>query len=254
MSDPRRADLPRHERDVSWQRWEMGSLHQPRPSSAPDSTLPSPEETAKRKAAFKRQAELRLLREKVMEEAREIGYREGWEAGHAAGYEAGFTEGAEQGHKQARQKQERLTKETLAPLKPLAEHFSQALEELDAALGDALVDLAMATGRQLACDALQADPKQVLALVHALLHTEPAMSGKPCLWLHPQDRALVEEHLGSELAAAGWRLQPDEQISRGGCRVTSESGEFDATWESRWEAAQRQVRHRAPPSDDKPST
>lgn len=244
MSDARRPDLPRHEADVSWQRWEMGELRQPRTPTG-GTSLP-PEETARRRAAFQRQAELKAQRDKVMAEAREAGHREGREAGHAEGFEAGFAEGLEQGRQQAREEHERLVRDTLAPLKPLAEHFASALEELDATLGEDLVDLAMATGRQLAGEALKARPKQVLEIIRALLHTEPAMSGKPRLWLHPRDHELVEEHLGHELAAAGWDLQPDDQVSRGGCRVTSANGELDATWESRWAAVKRQVRRRRP--------
>jgi len=251
MSDARRPDLPRHDADVSWKRWEMDALRQTPP---PDSGASlSPEETARRRAALQRQAALRAQRDKAMAEAREAGHREGLEAGHAEGYQAGFAEGLEKGRQQAREEYERLANDTLAPLQPLAEHFSSALTELDEALGEALVELAMTTGRQLAGEALKARPKQVLEIVRALLHTEPAMSGKPRLWLHPRDHALVEEHLGHELSAAGWELQPDDQVSRGGCRVTSASGELDATWESRWAAVKRQVRGRRParaPADD----
>ena len=54
----------------------------------------------------------------------------------------------------------------------------------------------------------------------------------------------MNEYLGKELKAAGWALQPDDQVSRGGCRVTSATGELDATWESRWQAVRQQVRGR----------
>nr|MBP9956812.1 flagellar assembly protein FliH [Pseudomonas sp.] len=46
---------------------------------------------------------------------------------------------------------------------------------------------------------------------------------------------------------AGWQLQPDELVSRGGCRVNSASGELDATWESRWDSLLEQLRHRQSP-------
>ncbi|MFD2437126.1 FliH/SctL family protein [Modicisalibacter luteus] len=77
-----------------------------------------------------------------------------------------------------------------------------------------------------------------------LLHAEPALSGRPRLWLHPADLTLVKGHLGAEFEAAGWQLQPDDTISRGGCRATSSSGELDATLESRWESITQQVRRR----------
>jgi len=237
--------LPGHEGELPWQRWEMNELPQTRRPAG--STAPSPEETARRKAAFQRQAELLALRDKALEEARQEGLRQGHEAGHAEGFQAGFTEGLEQARAQAREELEQSLRETLTPLLPLAESFASALQELDEVLAEELVELALATGRQLAGEALKARPKQILEIVRALLHTEPGMSGKPRLWLHPRDHALVEEHLGHELEAAGWALQPDDQVTRGGCRVTSANGELDATWESRWAAVKRQVRRRATP-------
>ena len=245
-SEPRPGHpLPGREGEVPWQRWEMGELPQAR--RAAGSAPPSPEETARRKAAFQRQAELRALRDSALEEARQEGHRQGHEAGHAEGFQAGFAEGLEQGRAQAREELEQQLRETLTPLLPLAGSFAEALHELDEVLAEELVELALATGRQLAGEALKARPRQVLEIVRGLLHTEPGMSGKPRLWLHPRDHALVEEHLGLELAAAGWALQPDDQVTRGGCRVTSASGELDATWESRWAAVKRQVRRRATP-------
>jgi flagellar assembly protein FliH len=96
----------------------------------------------------------------------------------------------------------------------------------------------------LAGEALAANPAQVVDLVRGLLHSEPPMLGKPRLWLHPLDHELVREYLGQELQAAGWVLQPDDQVSRGGCRVTGANGELDATWESRWQAVRQRVRGR----------
>ncbi len=256
MSDLPRPDsewTPRPGSKVAWRRWQMGELRARHESEPEADGGPSPDETARRKAAFQRQAELSALRDKVSREAHEQGHREGLEAGHAEGHAQGLAQGREEGREQARQAFEREAQEALEPLQHLAEQFSEALTRIDEEVAAELVELALATGRQLAGEALKARPKQVLEIVRALLHTEPAMTGKPRLWLHPRDHALVEEHLGKELEAAGWRLQPDDQITRGGCRVTSASGELDATWESRWKAVKRQVRGRKPaaePRDD----
>jgi len=241
---PPEESVPLQDAEVSWRPWRMGELRTPRETGQAGG--PSPDETARRKAAFQRQAELRALRDKVSQEAREQGHREGFETGHAEGHAQGLAKGLEEGREQARQAFEREAREALTPLQPLAEQFGEALARLDEEVANELVELALATGRQLAGEALKARPRQVLEIVRALLHTEPAMTGKPRLWLHPRDHALVEEHLGQELVAAGWVLQPDDQVTRGGCRVTSASGELDATWESRWAAVKRQVRRRKP--------
>lgn len=243
---PRSGDerLPFHDSEAPWERWRMGELRTPR--EEPAATLPSTREAERRQAAFQRQAELHALREKVTEEARAAGHQAGFAAGHAEGYEAGLAEGQEEGRRQAREEYDRQARESLDPLESLAAQFGEALARLDEEIAAELVELALATGRQLAGEALKARPRQVLEIVRALLHAEPALTGKPRLWLHPRDHALVEEHLGQELAAVGWVLQPDAQLSRGGCRVTGANGELDATWESRWQAVKRQVRQRRP--------
>lgn len=227
------------ERHAPWRRWQMGELqsesHGEHPAQAQD-----PAVEARRREAFQRQAELKALREKVMQEAREEGYRAGLEEGRTEGRAQGLQEGREEAQRELKQQ----VHDTVAPLMPLADQFASALETLDEEIANDLVELAMATGHQLAGEALKARPRQVLELIKALLHTEPPLVGQQRLWLHPLDHKLVEEHLGTELAAAGWKLQPDAQLSRGGCRVTSANGELDATWESRWEAVKSQVRRR----------
>ncbi|XKE45447.1 flagellar assembly protein FliH [Halomonas organivorans] len=245
MSEPDRTSTLGGE--TPWRRWQMGELRTPaRPTERGQSeSRPKRDEgdrQAREREARRRQEALDALREQAHREAYEEGLREGREAGHAEG----LAQGLEEGRRQADAELERRLEETVAPLAPLARHFGEALEALDETVAEDLVDLALATGRQLAGEALKARPRQVLELVRALLHTEPPLVGQQRLWLHPLDHRLVAKTLGEELEAAGWRLQPDDQLSRGGCRVTSANGELDATWETRWQAIQDQVRQRRP--------
>ncbi|WP_104201975.1 flagellar assembly protein FliH [Billgrantia saliphila] len=237
------------ERHAPWQRWQMGELQREvRSEATPRERDPAQE--ARRREQFQRQAELKALREKIMREAREEGYQAGFEAGRTEGH----AQGLEEGRQEAQRELQQLTREMVAPIKPLAEQFSEALAGIDEDIASDLVELALSTGYQLAGDALKARPRQVLELIRALLHTEPPLIGQQRLWLNPLDHRLVEEHLGSELAAAGWKLQPDDQLTRGGCRVTSANGELDATWETRWEAIKSQVRRRRSTAADNDST
>ncbi|QFU00132.1 Flagellar assembly protein FliH [Halomonas sp. THAF5a] len=226
-----------------WRRWQMGELKAPprQASSEPESPQQA-QQAAERREARRREAELEALRERVRREAHEAGLAAGREQGHAEG----LAQGLEEGRRRAQEELDARLAETLSPLAELAGAFGEALETLDEAVAEDLVDLALATGHQLAGEALKSRPRQVLELVRALLHTEPPLVGQQRLWLHPLDHKLVQTHLGDDLSAAGWTLQPDDQLSRGGCRVTSANGELDATWESRWQAVKAQVRHRRP--------
>ncbi|SDS00911.1 flagellar assembly protein FliH [Pseudomonas oryzae] len=221
-----------------WRPWQMEELASP--PQAGRQQRETQRQEALRQAAFKRNAELQALREQAQQQAREQGYREGFAEGRDAGYAAGLEEGRRQGELELQQQ----LQQTLQPLQGLAAQFSAALAQLDEQIAAQLVDLALVTGRQLAGEALEAHPEQILEIVRELLHSEPALSGQPRLWLHPADLLLVKAHLGAELEAAGWRLQPDGEISRGGCRASAASGELDASRERRWEALVAQIRHR----------
>ncbi|TDO16791.1 flagellar assembly protein FliH [Halomonas ventosae] len=237
---------------MPWRRWQMGELQSPRRGSPPEGRAGTPKpgddkpRDDKQRQAIRREAELQTLRDKVRREAHEEGLKVGREQGHAEG----LAKGLEQGRRQAKEEMEARLADTLEPIASLASAFSDALQQLDDTIAEELVELALVTGHQLAGEALKARPRQVLELVRALLHSEPPLIGQQRLWLHPSDHKLVEKSLGDELSAAGWKLQPDDLISRGGCRVTNANGELDATWESRWQAVRAQIRHRrsAPPS------
>jgi len=210
-----------------WQPWRMAVL----PSEpVPARELDEAQAEAQRKHAFQRKLELQARRDKVRQEAMHQGHATGLAAGHAEGYAQGLEEGRLAGEA-AMQEQ---IQATLAPLLHLCQSFDQAMRQLDGQLLGHLVELALDTGRHIAGEALQARPEQVIGRVQRLLQHEPALSGKPRLWLHTDDLMLVQEALGEQLAAAGWSLAPDAGLARGGCRVTSASGELDATLESAW--------------------
>ena len=125
-------------------------------------------------------------------------------------------------HEQARQ------------LQALVLSLPSALRLAEASVADDLLALAMDLARQVLGQTLSADPQAMLAVVHELLQAEPALVGTPQLFLHPDDATLVSEHLSKDLQAVGWRIRSDAAIQRGGCRVTANSGERDASLETRW--------------------
>lgn len=253
MSDFQSAEFDRH---GHWRRWQMDELSQP--SQRKPSEQESPAAEHKRKvAAAKKAAEAARKREEQERQAfydkvRRQAEEEGYQAGFERGQKEGRTQGLEEGREQANKELEKQIKQTITPLATLTQEFNEALGLLDDTVAHDLVDLALATGKQLASDALNISPEHILDTVRQLLHTEPPLVGQQRLWLNPDDHAIVEQHLGDELRAANWKLQPDDQLARGGCRVTSAQGELDATFESRWQSIQSQTRqrHTLTPSDN----
>ncbi len=224
----------------AWQRWNISELP----------PLPDPVPGGKHADAPLSHIDREALRARIREQAQEEGFKAGFARGRSEGHREGLEQGRQTGHAQGleagRQKASgelrQQLEQTLAPLSPLAQNFDEALKQLSEDIASELVELALAIGCHLARSTLDMKPQLVLGIVRDLLHTEPTLAGKPRLWLHPEDLLLVQQHLGSELEAADWTLQPDDQVSRGGCRVTGSSGAVDATWEQRLHSINTSIR------------
>ncbi|TPQ41618.1 flagellar assembly protein FliH [Cupriavidus pinatubonensis] len=208
---------PRRTRGAGWQRWQMGSLD-PR-AALQEIVQEAPAEPAPPPIDF---AALDAMREG----ARKEGYAQGYTQGQTQGYGDGHREGYARGLEAARNEATRL--------QGLAANFRKALDGVDQEVSDALVSLALDVARQLVRTKVEEDPEVLLPAVRELLTSEPALTGSPCLLLHPEDVGLVEAHMQGELEAAGWTLRADPAVTRGGCIASATSGERDARLETRW--------------------
>jgi flagellar assembly protein FliH len=215
---------PAADRD-RWQTWQMDALGRDEPLSTDDPDMGRRE--LLRKQAFQQKLELQKLKEKTLGEAQQ--------AGHAAGLEQGYAQGLSEGREAAAVELQEQIARTLQPLLELCQNFEQALGQMDQHIARQLTRVALDTARQLAGEALTAQPEQVISTVRAMLSSNPDLSGKPRLHLNPDDLQLVQDSLGEQLDVAGWVMHADPNILPGGCRVTSASGELDATRQTRWE-------------------
>ena len=215
---------PAADRD-RWQTWQMEALGRDEPLSADDPDTGRRE--LLRKQAFEQKLELHKLRDKTLGEARQ--------AGHAQGLEQGYAQGLSEGREAAAVELQAQILTTLQPLLELCQNFEQALEQVDQHIARQLTRVALDTARQLAGEALTAQPEQVICTVQAMLSNNPDLSGKPRLHLNPDDLQWVQGSLGEQLVEAGWVMHADPKILPGGCRLTSASGELDATRQSRWD-------------------
>ncbi|KAA0179350.1 flagellar assembly protein FliH [Cupriavidus gilardii] len=200
-----------------WRRWKMSAFDAPPPP--PPRFEAEPEEPAPPPIDF---AALDAMREG----ARKEGYAQGYTQGQTQGYGDGHREGYARGLETARQEAARLQE--------LAGTFATALRRIDDEVGQTLIALALDVARKLVHDTVAHNPAVLLPAVRELLANEPALSGAPCLLLHPDDIELVQTHLAGELEAAGWSVRADATVARGGCIASAASGELDATLATRW--------------------
>ncbi|HHJ13535.1 MAG TPA: flagellar assembly protein FliH [Gammaproteobacteria bacterium] len=154
--------------------------------------------------------------EQIQEEAR----REGYEQGLAQGREAGVGEFVDR----------------VMRLETLVQALDRPFEELDEAVERQLAELAMIVARQIVRRELHTEPEQVVGVVREALSALPLNARNVRLCLHPEDVILVREALSLHGSDTEIRLVEDPVLSRGGCRVVTDSSQIDASVEARLNA------------------
>jgi len=196
--------------------------------------------------------DLATTREAARQAGFEDGWREGSEQGRAAGYAEGHAEGLAagrdaghaEGHAAGLAAGEAVVREEAARLAALNDTLAQSLRALEADMGQALLALALAVAQKIVGDTLARTPEAVLDCVRDCINAVLRIEGDAapvCLWLHPDDLAIVNAHLGETLREHDWRVIADAALARGGCRVETALGEIDATLQTRWQQAVTQL-------------
>lgn len=153
------------------------------------------------------------------------------ESAHSRGYEAGLAA--------ARAEVERLRADLEARSKRLDSLLgllARPLAALDEEVQRQLALLALAIGKQLARRELRTNPEEVIPLIRECVGRLPAAARDVRVHLHPEDAALVREHLAAPTGERAWTLIEDPTLSRGGCLVRTDASQIDARFENRVEA------------------
>lgn len=204
--------LPK-EKQTAYQRWELASFGDDRPSHQPPAPPVAAPPSAEAIASLNEQLA------HIREEARQQGYAEGI----AEGRKAGLAEGRAQAASELQQ------------LQQLSESFSIEVARANEVIADDLLTLALDIAKAMLKTALAAKPELVLPIVGEAVRYLPSLQQPALLFLHPDDAALVKEHMHDELTKAGWRLAEDSRLDRGGCRIETATNQIDATIGNRWE-------------------
>ncbi|MES2297835.1 MAG: flagellar assembly protein FliH [Pseudomonadota bacterium] len=202
------SELPK-EQQSAYQRWEMASFGDERPSVV-----------AKRPPPVELPTEAMVTA--IREQARLEGYGAGYEAGQAAGYADAMAIRREQNARE------------LEHLRALTASFGQAVASADETICADLLDLALHLAKGMFKNALEVRPELIIPVVREAIEYLPVLQQPALLLLNPADAELVREGIGEELDKGGWRLVEDPQIGRGGCKIDTPSNQIDATAASRW--------------------
>lgn len=199
------AILPK-EQQSAFQRWEMHSFGDNRPSAQSAAASAAPKVSIEEIA-------------RIREEARARGHAEGYAEGRAEGLASGRAEGAAE----------------MASLRQIAQQLGEEVSHADAAIAQDVLGVALDLAKAMLKTSLAVRPELVLPIVSEAIRYLPTLQQPALLFLHPADAAIIKEHMQDELSKAGWRIVEDGQILRGGCRIETASNQIDAAVDRRWQ-------------------
>jgi flagellar assembly protein FliH len=140
-------------------------------------------------------------------------------------FEQGLKEGREAGRAEVASQVERLA----GMFYDLAKPF----EALDTDVERELLTLAMALARQIVRRELKSDPTQIIGIIREAIAALPVAAREVRVHLHPEDAAVVREHLAPTESERAWSIVEDPVMARGGCQITSATSRIDARLETR---------------------
>ena len=215
-----------------WKIWQPDDLAPPVEMEFAPLSLDEPDvEQAEISAEQLQQQQLAQLQIQAHEQGYQAGLREGHAAGQQQGYQEGLAQGLEQGLVQARQEQAPIH----ARMQQLASEFQHTLDTLDSVIASRLMQMALEAARQIVGQVPVVDNTALIKQIQSLLQQEPLFSGKPQLRVSPEDLPRVDEMLGATLNLHGWRLRGDPTLHHGGCKVSADEGDLDASVATRWQ-------------------
>ncbi|GKW40186.1 flagellar assembly protein FliH [Pectobacterium parvum] len=223
-------------KNLAWQPWKPNDLAESVSKSVPtyqvsdEPELSDIENFSEENVLSTAEDELASLRESTMQQARETGFAQGHQQGYDAGYQEGLAKGQQQGLQNALQQQQPIIEQ----MQHMVTEFQQTLDTLDSVIPARLMQLALTAAKQILGQPPVCDGNALLGQIQQLIQQEPMFSGRTQLRVHPSDLERVEQFLGPTLSLHGWRLLADSQLHPGGCKVSAEEGDLDASLATRW--------------------
>lgn len=155
-----------------------------------------------------------------LESIQKDAYEEAWQKGHADGLQAGRF----------------AVKERVDRLDQLLVALAKPFDQLDEQIENQLVELAMTTVRQLFRREIRQEPTHIIGVVREAIQVLPMANRSVQVHLHPDDAAIVRENLSPAEGEPAWVIVEDPLTPKGGCQITTENSQIDASAEARLNA------------------
>jgi len=144
---------------------------------------------------------------------------------HMEAFDQGLAEGREAGRAEVRAQVERLS--------GMFYDLARPFEVMDNEVERELLTLAMALARQIVRRELKTDPTQIIGIIREAIAALPVAAREVRVHLHPEDAAVVREHLAPTENERAWTIVEDPVMARGGCQINTTTSRIDARLETR---------------------
>jgi flagellar assembly protein FliH len=118
---------------------------------------------------------------------------------------------------------------------------SESIARMERDMAQAIVKLAVDLARQIVRETITVRPEVIVPVINEALGAIARTAEPGSIHVHPDDMPVVQERLGDALAHGGWKAFPDDNVSRGGCRVEFAGGQVDADVATRWQRVMAQL-------------
>ncbi|MBI3777007.1 MAG: flagellar assembly protein FliH, partial [Gammaproteobacteria bacterium] len=156
------------------------------------------------------------------------------EQAHKEAFEQGFTQGYKDGidkaQKETAQKNHDLHRR-VQQMDQLLRTLSTPFEQLDGQVEAELASLAVSLARQIIRRELKLNPGEIVAVVREAVAALPVATRHPQIFLHPEDAAFIRQTFSLSGEHEHWKLIDDPAMTRGDCRVVTETSRIDASVE-----------------------
>jgi flagellar assembly protein FliH len=147
----------------------------------------------------------------------------------AEAYKEAFAQGLDEGRAAGRAD----VRAQVERLEGMFYDLAKPFKELDEEVERELLTLAMALARQIVRRELKADPTHIIGIIREAIAALPVAAREVRVHLHPEDAAVVRQHLAPTESERAWQIVEDPVMARGGCRVTTTTSRIDARLETR---------------------
>lgn len=167
--------------------------------------------------------QLRDIAETAQQEGYAEGFQRGFEEGKSTGYKEGFQKGLDESREEVELQQSRM----LQLIENLVDPFHTQTNALEGILLETVSHLV----RSIVQRELITDSGQIISFVQQAIAALPAGSENVQIYLNPDDLVLVENFKTARHNR--WQLNPDPDLTPGGCRVETKQSAVDFSVEER---------------------